>query len=164
MHSISKYTAAKVHRSALTEELGQVSYILSDKTGTLTQNQMIFRKMSIAGVSYGKNERDCEDADKKEVTNFNMVDSDLKKVIKEHKGKRYESIQRFLYHLALCHTVLTNNSNSKEEKAGNSKPSISSSSPDELALMNAAKYFGIKFVERNQYNELIIQNVHHQQS
>ena len=48
--------------------------------------------MSIAGVSYGKNERDCEDAEKKDVTNFNMVDSDLKKIIKDHNGKSYESI------------------------------------------------------------------------
>lgn len=39
-----------------------------------------------------------------------------------------------------------------------------SPSPDELALINAAKYYGIKFVERNQYNELIIENDHHQQS
>ena len=41
---------------------------------------------------------------------------------------------------------------------------MSSTSPDELALINAAKYYGIKFIERNQFNELIIENVHHQQS
>jgi len=121
---------------------------------------MVLRKMSIAGVTYGQNNSDCEDAWDKEVTNFNMVDSELDKAIKYKINPQYENIQRFLYHLALCHTVLTCN-NPKDESI---KPIISSSSPDELALMNAAKYYGIKFVERNQYNELIIENDHHQQS
>jgi magnesium-transporting ATPase (P-type) len=56
--------------------------VVADKTGTITQNQMEFRKMSIGGVSYGQNHKDCEDAHMKEVTNFNMVDSDLNKAIK----------------------------------------------------------------------------------
>lgn len=160
MVSLSKCVEAKVHRSSLSEELGQVAYVLSDKTGTLTQNQMVFRQMSISGVSYGKNERECEDAASKEVTNFNMVDSDLKKKIKNQSDDQYEQIQRFLYHLALCHTVLTCN-NPKDEAI---KPLLSSASPDELALLNAAKYYGIKFVERNDRNELVIENNHHQQS
>jgi hypothetical protein len=42
---------------------------------------MVLRKMSIAGVSYGRNEEDCYDAHDREVTNFNMVDSDLDKAI-----------------------------------------------------------------------------------
>lgn len=37
----------------LNDELGQISHIFSDKTGTLTSNYMDFRKFCVSGVSYG---------------------------------------------------------------------------------------------------------------
>jgi phospholipid-translocating ATPase len=38
--------------STIPEELGRISYVLTDKTGTLTQNTMIFKKLSLERMSF----------------------------------------------------------------------------------------------------------------
>ncbi|KAG4948017.1 hypothetical protein JHK82_041192 [Glycine max] len=53
MYDDESGTPAEARTSNLNEELGQVDTILSDKTGTLTCNQMDFLKCSIAGTAYG---------------------------------------------------------------------------------------------------------------
>ena len=66
----------KVQSSNLNEELGMVHNIFSDKTGTLTQNIMEFKKFSAGNVSYG-----CDDPPKKKygpgVTNVNFEDANF---------------------------------------------------------------------------------------
>ena len=40
--------------TTIPEELGRVSYLLSDKTGTLTQNQMVFKKLHVGTAAYSQ--------------------------------------------------------------------------------------------------------------
>ncbi len=46
-------TASMARNTNLNEDLGKVDYVFSDKTGTLTANEMQLREVAIKGVAYG---------------------------------------------------------------------------------------------------------------
>lgn len=45
-------TPMVANTNTILEDLGQISYVFSDKTGTLTENKMRFRKLSVAGNAF----------------------------------------------------------------------------------------------------------------
>lgn len=151
MYFSAKDTAAEARTTTLNEELGQVEFIFSDKTGTLTQNIMLFSKCSINGQTYG--EIYDEFHQKVEITEktacvdfsfnplrdsrFKFYDSSLVEAVKLEEPL----VQEFFRLLALCHTVMP-----EEKSQGNLV--YQAQSPDEGALVTAARNFGFVFRAR----------------
>uniref|UniRef100_A0A8C7CX48 Phospholipid-transporting ATPase n=1 Tax=Oncorhynchus kisutch TaxID=8019 RepID=A0A8C7CX48_ONCKI len=140
MYYQEKDTPAKARTTTLNEQLGQIEYIFSDKTGTLTQNIMAFKKCTIAGHTFGDPANPVDFtwnkyADRK----FEYLDHSLVVCIRSKKDK---DTLEFFKLLSLCHTVMVEQ---KEDELV-----YQAASPDEGALVTAARNFGFVFLSRTQ--------------
>ncbi|XP_024895984.1 phospholipid-transporting ATPase IA isoform X3 [Pteropus alecto] len=131
MHYEPTDTAAMARTSNLNEELGQVKYIFSDKTGTLTCNVMQFKKCTIAGVAYGQS---SQLGDEKTFSDSSLLEN------LQNNHPTAPIICEFLTMMAVCHTAVP-------EREGD-KIIYQAASPDEGALVRAAKQLNFVFTGR----------------
>jgi phospholipid-transporting ATPase len=133
-------TPAVARSSSLIEELGQIEYVFSDKTGTLTCNEMEFRECSIAGLSYAA----TPSMERKPVSDNDMNGQYSFKDLETHQTSAHAHIiHEFLISLMTCHTVIPEISKESGEIV------YQASSPDEGALVQGVStIFGYQFYER----------------
>uniref|UniRef100_A0A4W6FML3 Phospholipid-transporting ATPase n=1 Tax=Lates calcarifer TaxID=8187 RepID=A0A4W6FML3_LATCA len=129
-------TPAMARTSNLNEELGQVKYIFSDKTGTLTCNVMQFKKCTIAGVAYGYVPFSSPYLISPEA-GFNDP-SLLENLQSNHPTAAV--ILEFMTMMAICHTAVPERTDGKI--------TYQAASPDEGALVRAARNLGFVFSGR----------------
>lgn len=158
MYHIETNTPALARTSNLNEELGQVEYIFSDKTGTLTRNLMEFFKCSIGGEVYGTGMTEIEWGVAAQRNGIKIEEAQKSATVVHEKGFNFDdarlmrgawrnepnpdTCKEFFRCLAICHTVLPEGDESPE------KITYQAASPDEAALVTAAKNFGFFFYRR----------------
>ncbi|CAD5208340.1 unnamed protein product [Bursaphelenchus xylophilus] len=119
-----------VRSSTIPEELGRISYLLSDKTGTLTMNQMRFKKIHLGTVSFG-----CDA--------FSDVSTHIASAYAGKLAKNSFSVklQTAIEAIALCHNVTP--------IIENGQLSYQAASPDEVALVQWTEQVGVKLANRD---------------
>ena len=126
-----------------------VNYIFSDKTGTLTQNIMEFKKFSAGRKSYGSSNPKPQMYDKG-VTNVNFEDEDFDLEWNDPMSENHQYLEDFINLLAICHTIIVDTKDGEIQ--------YNASSPDELALTNGARHFGRIFEDRDDDGNIVIHN------
>ena len=152
---------AVVRTSTIPEELGRIEYLLSDKTGTLTQNEMEMKKIHVGTVSYANEAMDevasyikqgfsvpaLADVDQPSIlitpsSTFAASTTVTATRTRREIGSRVRDV---VLALAICHNVTP----TFEEEDGDTVTSYQASSPDEIAIVKWTEAVGLRLVHRD---------------
>ncbi|KAF2085813.1 phospholipid-translocating P-type ATPase-like protein [Saccharata proteae CBS 121410] len=159
-----------VRTSTIPEDLGRVEYLLSDKTGTLTQNEMEMKKIHVGTVSYANEAMEevtsyvrqsfssAAPADSTEAAAMLVTPSSIYVApatsatrTRREIGSRVRDV---VLALALCHNVTP----TMEEVDGETVTSYQASSPDEIAIVRWTECVGLRLFQRDR-NSMTLQSV-----
>ncbi|XP_042207197.1 probable phospholipid-transporting ATPase IIB isoform X2 [Homarus americanus] len=145
-----------VRSTTIPEELGRITYLLTDKTGTLTQNEMVFKILHLGTVAYGTDTFDevsthvktffCKDGSG---TGNTSTPTRMRKTVVTRVGEAVKA-------LALCHNVTPvyeEGVNLAVEESEDIQTVHSvvyqASSPDEVSLVRWTESVGLPLVHRD---------------
>lgn len=152
---------AVVRTSTIPEDLGRIEYLLSDKTGTLTQNEMEMKKIHVGTVSYANEAMDEVAAYVKQgfhvphsaesvaasvfVTPSSSYMATANVGATRTRREIGSRVRDVVLALALCHNVTP----TTEEENGQVVISYQASSPDEVAIVRWTESVGLRLSHRD---------------
>uniref|UniRef100_A0A8C9CZS9 Phospholipid-transporting ATPase n=1 Tax=Panthera leo TaxID=9689 RepID=A0A8C9CZS9_PANLE len=156
----SKIPGTVVRSSTIPEQLGRISYLLTDKTGTLTQNEMVFKRLHLGTVAYGLDSMDEVQSHIFSIYTQQSQDPPAQKgptlttkVRRTMSSRVHEAVKA----IALCHNVTpvyesngVTDQAEAEKRYEDSCRVYQASSPDEVALVQWTESVGLTLVGRDQ--------------
>ncbi|XP_032510249.1 probable phospholipid-transporting ATPase IIB isoform X8 [Phocoena sinus] len=159
-----------VRTSTIPEELGRLVYLLTDKTGTLTRNEMVFKRLHLGTVSYGTDTMDeiqnqlmnsysqtqsQASGNNASSTPPRKAQSSAPKVRKSVSSRVHEAVKA----VALCHNVTPvyeargaageTEFTEADQDFSDDNRTYQASSPDEVALVQWTESVGLTLVNRD---------------
>ncbi|XP_054711581.1 probable phospholipid-transporting ATPase IIB isoform X3 [Uloborus diversus] len=168
-----------VRSTTIPEELGRLTFLLSDKTGTLTRNEMVFKKLHLGTVAYGSDSFDEVASHVKTAYapipsgSSSSGPSPAKMPVPKMRRTVVTRVQEAVRALALCHNVTpvyddpvvreTSESegdfDTEADQQGKQSFVYQASSPDEVALVSWTESVGLALIHRDR-SELKLRTVH----
>ncbi|KAH0931120.1 hypothetical protein HID58_008237 [Brassica napus] len=147
MYDESSNSSFQCRALNINEDLGQIKYLFSDKTGTLTDNKMEFQCACIGGVDYsGREPAEIDGVTLKPKMRV-RVDPSLLQLTRNNKAtEEAKRANEFFLSLAACNTIVPIVTNTSDPNV--KLVDYQGESPDEQALVYAAAAYGFLLIER----------------